>query len=71
MSERVIRTAAVPRDSEAIKALIEAVAVKRRGEPADVVRIALKAEAHRRKVKYEPTAEVIERISSGSRRPLR
>jgi hypothetical protein len=36
------------------------------------VRIALKAEAHRRKVKYEPSAEVIERISTGgSRRPLR
>jgi hypothetical protein len=67
MSERVIRTPAAHRPtSEAIKALVEHVARTRQGEPADVVRLALKAEAHRRRVEYEPARDVVEAISKGT-----
>jgi hypothetical protein len=48
----------------AVEALIEAVAKKRKGASPENVRLALKAEAHRRKVKYEPTEDVVRRIAN-------
>jgi hypothetical protein len=52
--------------SSAVRAIIKAVAKKRSRSTPEQIRLALKAEAHRRKVKYEPTEDDIRRISASS-----